>query len=153
MWKALWRTWTIDKPALLGDWLWEVLVVQLAALLDRLTIRKIIALVPLVILIVAYHHHIPIPPELMLIGDILAYIDVFSVVLLLGILSRVSTILFMIKQTSARIGRLTNSIMTAARRLDCRHGREGGARVRRRFTEGSNKESDGPAIVIGMAWA
>jgi len=151
MWKALWRKWTIDKPALLGDWLWDVFVVQLAAFLDRLTLRRIIAFVPVIILGLAYYHSIPIPPELMLIGDILAYIDIFSVLLLVGILSRASTILFMIKQASARIWRLTNSIITAARRSDSRHRREGGARVRRRFTKGFNKESDGPAIVIGMA--
>ncbi len=153
MWKALWRTWTIDKPALLGDWLWDVFVVQLAAFLNRLTLRRIIALLPVIILGLAYYHSIPIPPELMLVGDILAYIDVFSVLLLVGLLSRVTTILFMIKQAGAGIGRLTNSIMTAARRSDCRRGREGGAWVRRRVTKGSNKESDGPVIVIGMAWA
>ena len=38
MWKALWKKWTIDKPALLGDWLWDFFVVQLAALLNRLRV-------------------------------------------------------------------------------------------------------------------
>jgi hypothetical protein len=33
VWEALWRKWTIDRPALLGDWLWDVFVVQLAAFL------------------------------------------------------------------------------------------------------------------------
>ncbi|MGJ5021311.1 hypothetical protein ACQR18_09945 [Bradyrhizobium oligotrophicum] len=153
MWKTLWRRWTIDKPALLGDWLWDVFVVQLAAFLDRLTLRRIIAFVPVIVLGLAYYHSIPIPPELMLVGDILAYIDIFSVLLLVGILSRVSTILFMIKQASAQLGRLANGFTTAARRLNGRHRRERGARVRRRLTERSNKESAGPAIVIGMAWA
>lgn len=31
MWKASWKKWTIDKPAILGDFLWDVFVVQLAA--------------------------------------------------------------------------------------------------------------------------
>ncbi|WP_316181620.1 MULTISPECIES: hypothetical protein [unclassified Bradyrhizobium] len=153
MWKTLWRRWTIDKPALLGDWLWDVFVVQLAAFLDRLTLRRIIAFLPVIILGLAYYHSIPIPPELMLVGDILAYIDVFSVLLLVGILSRLTTILFLIKQATASIGRLANSLATAARRLDGRHRRERGTSVRRPVTKGSNKESDGPAIVIGMAWA
>jgi hypothetical protein len=153
MWKALWRTWTIDKPALLGDWLWDVLVVQLAAFLDRLTLRRIVAFLPVIVLGLAYSHSIPIPPELILVGDILAYIDIFSVLLLVGILSRVTTILFIIKQATARIGHLTSGLMTAARRLDARHRRERGARVQRRVTEGSNKASDGPAIVIPLAWA
>src|SRR5580692_6453951 len=88
MWKALWKKWTIDKPANLGDWLWDVFVVQLAAFLDRLTLRQIIAFIPVVILILAYYHSIPIPPEFMLLGDFLAYIDIFSVLLLLGVLGR-----------------------------------------------------------------
>ena len=101
MWKALWKKWTIDKPALLGDWLWNVFVVQLAAFLDRLTLRRIIAFIPVVVVVLAYHHQIPLPPELMLVGDFLAYIDLFSVLLLLGILSRVTTILFLLKQMTA----------------------------------------------------
>jgi hypothetical protein len=153
VWEALWRKWTIDRPALLGDWLWDVFVVQLAAFLDRLTLRRIIAFLPIIILGLAYYHSIPLPPELMLVGDILAYLDVFSVLLLLGILSRVTTILFLIKQAGAWIGRWTNSIMTAARRLDGRHRRDGGARARRRAADGTNKESDGPAVVIGLMWA
>ena len=79
MWKQLWKKWTIDKPAVFGDWLWEVLVVQLAAFLDRLTLRRVIAFIPVLILVLAYAHRIPIPPELMLVGDFLAYIDIFSV--------------------------------------------------------------------------
>src|SRR5690242_1678221 len=98
MWKRLWKTWTLDKPAAFGDWLWEVFVVQLAAFLDRLTLRRIIALIPLVILIVAYAHSIPLPPELMLVGDVLAYIDIFSVILFLSIMSRATAIWFVIKQ-------------------------------------------------------
>ena len=42
---------TYEVPLAIGDALWEVLVVQLAALLDRLTVRKVIAFIPVVILI------------------------------------------------------------------------------------------------------
>ncbi len=101
--KMLWQIWTIDKPAKLGDWLWDVLVVQFAAWLDRLTVRQVIAFIPVVILLLAYGHNIPIPPEFMLVGDVLAYLDIFSVLLLVGILSRVSTILFVVKQAIAGV--------------------------------------------------
>ena len=60
MLKQLWKKWTIDKPAAFGDLLWEVLVVQFAAFLDRLTLRRIIAFIPVIILIVAYAHSMPI---------------------------------------------------------------------------------------------
>ena len=62
MWKRLWQTWTIDKPAAFGNWLYQTLVVELAALLDRLTLRQVIAFIPVVILIFAYGHSIPLPP-------------------------------------------------------------------------------------------
>ena len=49
MWKRLWQKWTIDKPAAFGDWLYQILVVELAALLDRLTLRQVIAFIPVVL--------------------------------------------------------------------------------------------------------
>jgi hypothetical protein len=153
MWKALWKKWTIDKPAILGDWLWDVFVVQLAAFLDRLTLRRTIAFIPVIILVLAYYHSIPIPPELMFAGDLLAYIDIFSVLLLLGVLSRVTTILFIIKQTTARFARLASSLMTEARRLDSRHRRERGTNGRKRLTSRPKKSDDEPVIMGGVAWA
>ena len=83
MWKRLWREWTIDK-----DWLHHVLVVELAALLDRLTLRRVIALIPVAIVIIAYSHSIPLPPELMLLGDVLPYLDIVSILLLVRLLAR-----------------------------------------------------------------
>jgi hypothetical protein len=152
MWKALWKKWTLDKPAALGDWLWDVFVVQLAGFLDRLTWRRIIAFIPVVILVLAYYHSIPIPPELMLVGDLLAYIDIFTVLFLLGILTRVATILFIIKQAAARVERLAASLMTEARRLDFRHPRERGSTGQKRLTRRPAKD-DEPVIGGGLAWA
>ena len=151
MWKALWKKWTIDRPALLGDWLWDVCVVQLAAFLDRLTLRRIIAFIPVVILVLAYYHNIPIPPELMLVGDFLAYIDIFSVLFLLGILSRAATILYIIKQATAQIARLASGLMTEARRLDFRHRRARGT-GRKRLTGRAGNEDDEPFVAGGVAW-
>ena len=86
----------------------------------------------------------------MLLGDLLAYIDIFSVLLLLGILSRVATVLFIIKQVSARVGRLA-SIMT--RRPDFGHRRERGTKGRRRLTSRSSNDDEEPVFVGGVAWA
>lgn len=153
MWKAFWKKWTLDKPAALGDWLWDVFVVQLAALLDRLTWRRVIAFIPIVILILAYHHRIPIPPELLLVGDLLAYIDIFAAIFLIGILTRTTTILFVVRQAMARVARLLGSLQQRMQRLDFRHRREGGVRNRKRLT-GRAKDDDGESFAIhGVAWA
>lgn len=130
--KQWWRRWTYEIPLAIGDALWEVLVVQLAAVLDRLTVRKVIAFIPVVILIYAYYHSIPIPPELMLIGDFLAYIDIFSVLFLVGMLSRVTTILFIVKQAAARSASLAGHVVTHLQRLDVRHRRQRSAPTRPR---------------------
>jgi hypothetical protein len=153
MWKALWKKWTIDKPAAFGDLLWEVFVVQFAAYLDRLTLRRIIALIPIVILVLAYEHKIPIPPTIMLLGDFLAYMDLFSVLFLLGVLSRVSTILFIVKQVTARIGRLASRIITEVRRQGFGQPRESGSSGRKRLMGRSKDDDDEPAIAGGLAWA
>ncbi|WP_409241651.1 hypothetical protein [Bradyrhizobium sp. CB1015] len=122
--KQWWRRWTYDVPLAIGDALWEVLVVQLAALLDSLTLRKVIAFIPVVILVLAYYHRIPIPPELMLVGDFLAYIDIFFVLILFGVMSRVTTILFVVKQVAAAFAAFTSNVASRLQRLDVRHRRQ-----------------------------
>jgi hypothetical protein len=149
--KDWWRKLTYEIPLAVSDALWDVLVVQFAALLDRLTIRRVIALIPVLILILAYAHRIPLPPELMLVGDLLAYIDIFSVVLLLGIMSRAATILFVVKQAAERAIALSKSLCAALSRLDVRHRRERGASARKRTTSKGN--DDGYGDLRGVAWA
>jgi hypothetical protein len=138
----------MDKPAAFGDLLWDVLVVQLAALLDRVTLRDIIAFIPVVILVWAYAHHIPLPPELMLVGDLLAYIDIYSVLFLLGVLGRFATVVFIVKQAFARVTGLASSLLK--RGQDVRHRREIRTRNRKRST-GSPKDDEGDGIA-GWAW-
>lgn len=153
MWKQLWKTWTVDKPAAFGEWLWEVFVVRLAAFLDRLTLRQVIAFIPVLILILAYAHSIPIPPELMLVGDVLAYIDIYSAIFLIGIVSRVTTILFVLKQAAAHVVRLASGLLAGMQRLDFRHRREGGAKSRRGAASRARNEDDDYAAIHGVAWA
>ncbi len=133
MWKRIWRTWTIDKPAVFGEWLWQMFVVELAALLDRLTLRQVIAFIPVLILIVAYAHSIPIPPELILVGDLLAYIDVFSMILLLSLMARAATILYVVRQAAERLLELVRHARISLHRPDSRHRRAGGASKPRRL--------------------
>jgi hypothetical protein len=153
MWKDLWQRWTIDRPTVFGDWLWDVFVVQLADFLNRLTLRKIIALIPVVILVIAYFHRIPLPPELLLVGDLLAYIDIFSVLFLLGILSQSATVLFIVKQTAARVARVITSLLERTRGVDVRHRREDSARRRKRLTSAPQDDDDEHVLGHGVAWA
>ena len=149
MWTRLWREWTIDRPAAFGDWLHQILVVELAALLDRLTLRQAIAFIPVVILVVAYAHSIPLPPELMLVGDLLAYLDIFSILLLLSVIGRVSAMLYVVRQMTERVLTLASLARQKLRRTHSRR-RTRVARTRKPAVQA--KDDDGvPAF--GLAWA
>jgi hypothetical protein len=137
---GLWRK--CDKPAAFGDWLWDALVVQLAAWLDRLTLRKVIAFIPVVILILAYMHRIPIPPELMLVGDLLAYIDVFAMIFLLGMIGRVGVVVYALKRAIEHTVGGARGLLTGLRRLDFRHRRAIGD-ISRKSGSTRAKQSDG----------
>ncbi|THD64224.1 MAG: hypothetical protein E7813_16895 [Bradyrhizobium sp.] len=145
---GLWRKWTVDKPAAFGDWLWDVFVVQLAAALDRVTLREVIAFIPVVILVFAYLHRIPIPPELMLVGDLLAYIDVFAMVFLLSMIGRVGVVLYVLKRTVELAISCVSGALTSLRRLDFRH-RRANSESRRKRGSSQAKESDGDYVPVG----
>jgi len=147
MWKRLWREWTIDKPAALGDWLHQILVVELAGL----TLRLVIALIPVAIVIIAYSHSIPLPPELMLLGDVLAYLDIVSILLLVSLLARISTILYVIRQTADHVLRLASLARPWLRRPDSRRQRRVAGNKKRPAAGASNEDDAVPAF--GFAWA
>jgi hypothetical protein len=153
MWKALWQKWTIEKPAALGDWLWDVFVVQFAGLLDRLTLRQVAVYIPLVILFFAYAHDVPVSPALIFLGDLIAYIDIFAVLVLIGILSRVATVVFIAREAISRVAKLTASVMAQARRLDVRHRRERGAKGRKWLSGRADNDDDQPVVLGTFAWA
>jgi len=153
MWKPFWRKWTVDRPAAFGDWLWQVFVVELAAFLDRLTLRQVIAFIPVVILVVAYAHSIPIPPELILVGDVLAYIDIFSIILLLSLVGRAAAILYAVRHAAEQMLGLIGRARMRLRRPDSRHRRTSGARNPRRLFGRAKTDDDGDAPIYGVAWA
>jgi len=151
MWKLFWRKWTVGRPAALGDWLWEVLVVELAALLDRLTWRQVIAFVPVLILLLAYAHNIPIPPEGLLVSDLLAYIDIYSMILLLGLLGRVATILYVVRQAAKHVIRLLSYPYIILRLPRSGHRRMSRPRNRLRWIVRAKNEDDGLMSLYGIA--
>jgi hypothetical protein len=153
MWKQIWRKWTVDKPAALGDWLWGVLVVELAAFLNRLTWRQVIAFVPVLVLLLAYAHNIPLPPEALLVSDMLAYIDVYSIILLVGLLGRAATILYIVRQAVRHAIRLGSYAFMILRLPGSRHRRMSRPRNRPQWIARAKNEDDGLISLCGIAWA
>src|SRR5580658_1305533 len=152
MWKLFWRKWTVDRPAILGDWLWQVLVVELAALLDRLMWRQVIAFAPVLILLLAYARNIPLPPEGLLVSDMLAYIDIYSMILLVGLLGRAATILYVIRQIAKPVIRLGGYAYMILRLPGSRYRRMSGPRIRLQWIVRAKNEDDGLISPYGIAW-
>jgi hypothetical protein len=73
--KNWWRKWSYEIPLMIGDALWEVLVVQFAAFLDRLTIRKVIEFVLIAMLVMAFAQTLPIDLAILFAGDTLMYLE------------------------------------------------------------------------------
>jgi hypothetical protein len=149
--KDWWWRWTVEKPAAFGDWLWLVLVVLPAEWLDRLTIRKIIALLPLVALVIAFSHNIPLPPEVVFLGDALAYLDILTIVLFLAAIGRASAILDFVRGMAEEAARrLVRMLAPTIRRADFRHRRANSSAGRKRRPASSAKaDGDGGLIWLG----
>ena len=73
--KKLWQKWSYEIPLAVGDALWEVLVVQFAAFLDRLTVRKVIEFVVIAVLVIAFAQTLPIDLAILFAGDTLMYLE------------------------------------------------------------------------------
>jgi hypothetical protein len=83
----------------------------------------------------------------MLVGDLLAYIDVFAMVFLLSMIGRVGAVLYVLKRTIDFAISCVSGVLTSLRRLDFRHRRANSEGHRKR---GSNKtkQSDGDYVPV-----
>ena len=147
--KDWWWRWTVEKPAAFGDWLWLVLVVLPAEWLDRLTIRKMIALLPIVAFAIAFTHNVPLPPEVVFLGDALAYLDILAIVLMLAAIGRASAILYFVRRMAEDAARrLARTLAPAIRRADPRHPRGHSAAGRKRAAAKPSNADD----EHGLSW-
>ncbi len=73
--KNWWRKWSYEIPLAFSDALWEVCVVQFAAFLDRLTLRKVIEFVLIFMLALAFVQTLPIDLAFLFAGDTLMYLE------------------------------------------------------------------------------
>jgi hypothetical protein len=128
-----------------------MLVVLPADFLDRLTLRKIIAFLPIAVLVVAFAHNVPLPPEILFLGDALAYLDILTIIFLLAAIGRAGAGLYVVRRVAVRLAsRVAGAFIAIARRADARHRRPAHGRSGRRslFGNSRNPEDDG----IPLRW-
>jgi hypothetical protein len=87
----------------------------------------------------------------MLVGDLLAYIDVFAMIFLLGLIARVEMVVYVLKRAIELAVASVGGVLSSLRRLDFRHGRAGGESGRRKRGAVRRKQSDGDGdyVLIG----
>jgi hypothetical protein len=73
--KDWWRKWTYEIPLAFSDALWDVCVVQFAAFLDGLTVRKAIEFVLIFIIALAFIQTLPLDLAFLFAGDTLMYLE------------------------------------------------------------------------------
>jgi hypothetical protein len=73
--KNRWRKWSYEIPLAFSDALWEVLVVQFADFLSRLTVRRVLEFVAIAILVMAFAQTAPIELAFLFAGDTLMYLE------------------------------------------------------------------------------
>jgi hypothetical protein len=77
--KDWWRKWSYEIPLAVGDALWEVLVVQFADFLSRLTLRRVLEFIAIVMLALAFAQTLPIDLAFLFAGDTLMYLEILIV--------------------------------------------------------------------------
>lgn len=78
--KNLWRKWSYEIPLAVGDALWEVLVVQFADFLSRLTLRRVLEFFAIAILALAFAQTFPIDLAILFAGDTLMYLEIVVII-------------------------------------------------------------------------
>jgi hypothetical protein len=105
-----WRKWSYEIPLAFGDALWEVLVVQFADFLSRLTIRRVLEFVAIAILVMAFAQTAPIELAFLFAGDTLMYLEFAVMIRLAAGREHFRTML----QLAARLVRFAVSILRVA---------------------------------------
>jgi hypothetical protein len=108
--KNWWRKWSYEIPLAFGDALWEVLVVQFADFLSRLTIRRVLEFVAIAILVMAFVQTLPIDLALLFAGDTLMYLEFVVTIRLVAGREHFQAVL----RLAARLARLAIRLLRAA---------------------------------------
>lgn len=116
--KKWWRKWTYELPLAFSDALWDICVVQFAAFLDRLTLRKVIEFIAIVILALAFAQTFPIDIAFLFAGDTLMYLEfLIAIRLAAGKLHLLEFLRFTFRLTQLAMRTLRTSLRQSATRF------------------------------------
>jgi hypothetical protein len=99
-----------EIPLAFGDALWEVLVVQFADFLSRLTLRRVLEFVAIAMLAIAFAQTFPIDLAFLFAGDTLMYLEIVVIVRLAAGRQHFQEML----RIAARLARFAMRVLRAA---------------------------------------
>ena len=153
--KDWWQKWSYEIPLVFGDALWEVLVVQFAAFLSRLTLRRVLEFIAIAMLAMAFAQTFPIDLAILFAGDTLMYLEILVVVRLAAGWEHVAHAM----RLAARLARFAIRVLraavhrTASRNTRLREPRTPARSARRRIADRSDdgRGSAAPWRVLAAA--
>jgi len=135
----------IEWLAALSDRLWTNLVAAVAAFLDRLTFRRIVLFVGLMVLAAAFAQVFTADLAIIFAGDMMLYLEVASAVMLIAARAHFRQILPIVAEAIRKSLRKPSN---ALRRLGNRQRRNANATKHKGARDGTRQSDDEPA-----AWA
>jgi hypothetical protein len=118
--KDWWQKLTIDWPCALGDWLWVLLVVEPARLIDGLTRRRVLHIIGLILLVIFFQQVVAMDLTFLFGVDLGLLMEVSAAVFILVARQQIKTTVLVVRR----------SLLLAKPGL-LRTGRRGARRVRR----------------------
>ena len=97
--KAWWQKLTIDWPCALGDWLWAMLVVELARLIDGLTRRRILHIIGLILLVIFFQQVVAMDLTFLFGVDLGLLMEVSAAVFMLVARQQIKTSVLVIRRS------------------------------------------------------
>jgi hypothetical protein len=148
--KNWWRKWSYEIPLMIGDALWEVLVVRFAAFLDRLTVRKVIEFLVIAMLVMAFAQTLPFDLAILFAGDALMYLEfLIAIRLASGRMHFQQMLRFALRLVRFAVRILNAAVSIPASRLNRLRERRS---VKRSTKPRRNSDSSDDGRGFGVAW-
>ena len=118
--KAWWQKLTIDWPCVLGDWLWLLLVVEPARLIDGITRRRVLHIIGLILLVIFFRQVVAMDLTFLFGVDLGLLMEVSAAVFLLVARQQIKTTVLIVRRNLATAKPvLLRAFRRGARRVRC----------------------------------
>src|ERR1700744_2441756 len=98
-----WQKLTIDRPCALGDWLWAMLVVEPARLIDGITRRRVLHIMGLILLVIFFQQVVAMDLVFLFGVDLGLLMEVSAAVIILISRQQIKTTVLVVRRSLAPV--------------------------------------------------